>query len=225
MKNKNLSGTPAWVTSIRTFVNGDPFIETNIDNLAGDIADRLQYLKNAIDACAKLAGPNALAGFWTWAPGAVSGIDVQGDLGVTTTDLNVSGFMTVANQANFTSAAAIDLACPVTYDTGATALAVALTLADAAVNIPATGTAFRVPILTATRIYSLPASAGTGREISIEKMHSDAFKATIKLGGATIAELNGAGTNGPGCVKLRDSASGWTVTSFSGDVGSMAATV
>lgn len=226
MKNLAISLLASWGSSIRTFVDGDIFRESNIDLMEGDIADRLGYLKAQFALTPTLAGSNALTGLWTWAAGVAPGIVVLGDAGVTTTDLDVKGFGTFENQVTFTAASVLEIEGTHQTDTTATMLEQTATLADANITVPSTGNRFRAPIMaTADRVYTLPTPIAAGRTLRIEKMHNDSHKLTVKNASAgTMCDINVTAA-GVGWVEVRDSSTGWVVSAFGGDVTSILALV
>lgn len=225
MKSLAISLAAAWSSSVRSFVDGNTFRESNIDFLVGDIADRLGYLKNALDGKANLAGSNALTGYWTWAAGAVSGIRVLGDNGVWTTDLRSDGFASFYNQVTFDALSNVDVNGPMQITTSGQIQESITTLADANATIPGGGVHFRVPTLTANRTYTLPNTGnGTYRRIRLERPRTaDAFTATLQTSGAVTMGV--ISISAAGWIEVVDGSAGWVVVGYGGTVTSLSTTV
>lgn len=224
MKSLLISTAASWGTSIRTWVDGNILRESNCDLIAGDIADRLGYLKNALDAKVNLAGSNTLTGLTTWAAGAAPGIVVNGDQGITTNTLDVSALATFTSDVQVTTAGTLTIDGPVTVSTFGQLRLGVTTLNDAAQTIPSGGYHFRVPQITANRVYTLPASTGGGRTIKLERLRTaDSFTATLQTSGAVVMGVVPVSANG--FIEVVDGPTGWVVSSFSNTISSVSQTV
>lgn len=180
MKTRTISNV-AWVTTIRTFVDGDVFRESNVDLMANDISDRLGYLKAQVDASGKLDVANTWTDENTFSANIVSNgsLIVNGAAGFND-ELNVNDLIQLFGTAVFTG---VDLR-----------LDSRETLADAAdtiVNVIA-----RVPLVTANRVYTLP-SYSAGRIVVLSRPRAgDNFTITLQDSGATTLAIIPALTSG-----------------------------
>ena len=218
MKNVTINTAAAWVTTVRTFQDGDVFRESNIDLAAGDVADRLGYLKNALDAKAGLAADNTFTGANTFD----DSINVDGDV-------IASGALEGGN-ATLTGALAVGADLSFSSSSSAGVKSRYMTGAVAADTITAAYDHVRVPTLTASRVWTVeddPAPRD-GATIEFYRPGSDAFTLTIRretaLGGVTtLGVLNSAA---PGTwLKILFKSGHWVVAGQSSDVSSLAATV
>lgn len=184
MKSLVINLLAAWAGNIRSFVDGDIFRETNIDLSMGDVADRLGYIKTALDTLGSLAGDNSWSGNNEFVTdfGAGSGFKVSGsDNALFTVGVVLSQFLTVAgtvvvNGATLATGVATDLFIGATIQIATSAQE---TLADA--NATITKTMVTVPQITGNHVYTLPAvGASTGRLCFIRRPRSaDAFTVQI----------------------------------------------
>ena len=133
----------AWSGTFQSFVDGDIFRESNIDLNAGDIADRLAYLKDRADIAAYLANDQTFTGSCTFAGGATETFSVTGDNAAEFNNVTINGSTSVQD---LTVAAGLLVAGVFAPDYATTT--------DANASL---GNEFvqRVPTLTANRTYTL----------------------------------------------------------------------
>lgn len=215
MKTITIDTAAAWVTTIRAIQDGEALSEANIsDIMADDVADRLGYLKTAVDAKPDLADANT----WT------NGNEFFTDYG----NLVVSGSGELECQTSATFAASVAFNGETTvYDTLAVAGAFVLddqTLADANSTIAATGFHKRVPTLTANRTYTLPAAAALvdGHTIRITRMRTaDAYSVTVQdpTGPTTLGVISASAAGWIEVIKR--SGNVWRVSAWGGTVTSL----
>lgn len=213
MKNVTINTAAAWSGTFRSYQDGDIFRESNIDLQAGDLADRLGYLKAQVDGAATEAGNNTFTG--------VNAFNLDaGDLTITgASDLVItSGF-----QVNAASAFNAPVTCNDIIEVAAGIGLAHETLADAADTIAATTTHARVPALTASRIYTLPAAAGCapGHTVILERVRTaDAFTATLQdpTGPTTLGVISASNA---GWIMAVLRGSSWRLGAWGGTVTSL----
>lgn len=205
----------AWSGTFRSFVDGDIFRESNIDLNAGDLADRLAYLKDKADAAGYLATANAWTGENTFTTEAsVTDFIVDGD-----------GEMTVNASAQFNAAA--NFASEVATSGGLLLsgyLAAGIeTLADAPATL-SNVLVHRVPTLTANRVYTLPTGTDGQLALFIRPRTADAYTATLQNPAATTMGVISASNSG-WILCVKKPASVWVVAAYGGTVTSVDTTV
>lgn len=211
----------AWSGTFRSFVDGDIFRESNIDLNAGDIAERLAYLKDKADAAAYLAADQTFTGSCTFAGGATKTFSVTGDNAASFAGVTVSSsFTTQAGSSVSIVADDCEIASPLLLSS---ALGVATgDLADAAATIGAAATIYRVPTLTANRIYTLPSAAVNNHTVLVVRMRTaDAFTVTVQTSGATTMGVISASAAGWILCHYKTSAAAWRVVAWGGTVTSL----
>ncbi len=72
MKSIVINLLASWSGSIESFQDGDVFRESNIDLSMGSVANRLGFLKNAVDNAVSLANPNTFSAKQTFSSGIVT---------------------------------------------------------------------------------------------------------------------------------------------------------
>lgn len=170
MKSLAINLLASWSAAIQSFVDGDVFRESLIDLMSGSIADRLGYLKTAVDGKASLAGSNAFTG------------DNEFNTDVSSWEVSGSG------DALFTCGL-LDANCNVRARSDATvdgALTLLTTLVlnshvlpDASGTVPATYVCYCVPTLTANRAYGTPAASPDGKLLIFTRPGTEAFTAGL----------------------------------------------
>lgn len=207
MKNVTINTAAAWVTTFRSWVDGDIFRESNTDLAAGDLADRLGYLKAQEALSAKLAADQTFTGSNTFAGGATETFSVTGDTAAEFAAVNVNSSFSALDEVNLTGPVTVigdaEFQAELTL-AGYLNLNDTTTLADANATI-ATALA-RVPTLTADRVYTLP-GAVNGRVVILTRPAGS---------GAFYARLNDPSANEIGRVPA--STAGWIVAHVSGGV-------
>lgn len=208
----------AWVATIRSFVDGDIFRETNIDLSMGDVADRLGYLKATVDSKGGLATDN------TWTQGNIfdSGGDTSAEFivdGDADAILQGAGGFIVNRNASFTGDVAFSEVLTIT---GGISLA-PVTLADAAAVLDATKFHHRVPTLNASRNYSCPptASVGDGHTLRIEKLTTAATHEAIIKDADTVTTIAILTHTTQGWVEVVKRGSNWRVAAWGGNAASL----
>ena len=207
----------AWSGTFRSFVDGDIFRESNIDLNAGDLAERLAYLKDRADIAVTTTGTQTITGIKTF------NVDA-GDLTVTgasdfrceatATFIGTVGFSSeVSASDNLLAAAAFGLSTE--------------TLADAAASLSATAVVHRVPTLTSNRVYTLPATVTAEGQLMIlvRNRTADAFTATLQTSAAVTLGIVSASNAGWILVRGTTSGNTWRVVAWGGTVTSIDTTV
>jgi hypothetical protein len=183
MKNVTINTAAAWAASFRSFQDGDIFRESNIDLNAGDLADRLGYLKATVDNAMLLTGNQTAAGNKTFS-GATT---MSGGLDITGGDLNFSG------------AGSVTIDRPIEINEALTQNGFAQLLAqvqfgmdfpaDSNATFAAGKTMHRLPALTGNRVYTLPSGTSGQIKIITRGATTGAFTATINDGSRTLAVI------------------------------------
>ncbi len=209
MKSLTINTGAAWVATLETYQDGDVFRESNIDLQAASVANHLGYLKTAVDGKASLSGPT---------------------FNTDSADFTVEG----AGDAIFDSAlianAGVALNNDVTVNAPAAFLAgvslSVVTVADAAATIDAAVTQNRVPVITAARIYTLPATTGLvdGHLVLVTRPGTAAFTVTVNdpTGPTTMGVIPDSQAGWILCVKRSTS---WRVAAWHVNTTSLHATV
>ncbi len=154
MKNLTISLVASWLGTIRTFQDGDIFRESNIDLHSGDVADRLGYLKTALDGKVALAGNNTYTGDQIFSPATL------------TPTLFNEGIQFRDDGSGAAVRAGIYVREGVLPDTNGTVISSADT--------------FRVPAITANRTYDMGAASGRRRIRVVRYRTADAFTVTVR---------------------------------------------
>jgi hypothetical protein len=204
MKTITIDTAAAWVTTIRAIQDGEALSEANIsDIMADDVADRLGYLKTAVDGKATLSGSNNWTGVNTFTR-AGGGYLVA---------VNVIGELTLGDGAGSTS----------DYKSGLLHREFVLPDANGS-HFPIAET-FIVPAITGNRTYTFNSpGANYGRRIRVVRRRTaDAYTVTL-AGGTTQAVISASAA---GWVDLEQSsgASDWRVVGWGGTVTSIDASV
>lgn len=223
MKNLTISLLAAWGASIRSFVDGDLFRESTLDLLWGDLADRLGYLKTAVDGKPSLASNNTWTGDNTFdtGTGPYSNFIVTGDNGATfNTPLVCNSSFNSANNASMQGETGFS---GYTHIDGTLALS-SENLGDANANVGQV-VIHRVPQLTANRAYTLPA-LGAGYHdkdihVIVRMRTADAFTVTVQ--DATPTTLGVISASAAGWIAVQYN-SGWKVIAWGGTVTGLSTT-
>lgn len=203
----------AWSGTFRSFVDGDIFRESNIDLNAGDLAERLAYLKDKADAAAYLAADNTFTGnntFTTSSAGDDLTVGGDGEL-IVNVGATMNGAMAIASAA-FTGRIEIDAE----FNPGSNVLA------DAAATCSAV-LFQRVPTLTANRVYTLP--AGSDGDLAVlTRSGTEAFTATLQdpTGSTTVGVISSGAS---GWIAAQKRGSNWVAVMWGGTVASIRTTV
>lgn len=211
MKSLVINLLAGWVGTVRSFIDGDIFRETNIDLSMGDVADRLGYLKTKADGSVQLATANAITGNNTHA-------------GTET----FNGQATFNSTSSFNDDASFNSSVDVSATLNSNTLAqfqgelrlvgafanlngvvrfVPETLANADSVIGANTFFARVPQITVNRIYTLPAAIGDGQIVVLSRVRTaDAFSVTLNTPAAVTVGV------------IPASQAGWLVAEYQGGV-------
>ncbi len=181
MKNVTINTAAAWAGTFRSYQDGDIFRESNIDLSAGDLADRLGYLKATVDGKPGLADNNT----WTGTQTFNNVVTFTGTVQQTgNPDFQLSG--SPLEIGNIVCDG--DISFPADDDSGVSRRIV--TGSDANATIDAAADEIRVPTLTANRTWTFNAVGPRPGALVriIRNSNLDAFTLTVKRGdGTTIA--------------------------------------
>lgn len=224
MKNVAINTGASWGTSFRSFQDGDIFRESNIDLQAGDIADRLGYLKAQVDGAGKLAGDNTWTGSQTFDTGTSSPKTFQitgdGDFKVERIQVatgNDGGSWTASTFVVKSGVEAIFECIPHLF----AGLSVEpATVADANATLSSV-LVHRVPQLTSNRVYTLP--SGVVGQLSLLKRTrtSDAYTATLNDGGGAIGQISASAAGW--LLAMCNGGTDWVIVAWGGTVASLSA--
>ena len=207
----------AWSGTFRSFVDGDIFRESNIDLNAGDIAERLAYLKDRADIAVTTTGTQTITGIKTFntdaGPLTITGVDDFACAATATFGAAVAFNAEVAANDNLLAAAAFGISTE--------------TLADAAAALSAAAVVHRVPTLTANRVYTLPATVTAEGQLMfiVRNRTADAFTVTLQTSGATTIGVISASSAGWILVRGTTSGNTWRLVAWGGTVTSLDTTV
>jgi hypothetical protein len=218
MKTVALNLAAASPTGIQSFQDGDIFRESNIDLQAASLADALGYLRAQTDNAVLKTGNQTIAGNKTFSgtttlsgPNALSGATT------------VSGALLATSTAEFDGQVNFDAACYVDenlYPSFAN-------LPDANGAIDNIRVFYRVPQITANRVYTLP----TGSASIVGRIHrftrsrtADAFTVTMQDATGTVAIIDASAAGWVELECVDTSASGWRVSAWGGTVSSLRTT-
>jgi hypothetical protein len=222
MKTLVINTLASWVATIRSFVDGDIFRESNIDLSMGDVADRVGYLKAQVDASGKLAGNNTWTGdnIFDTGTGPAKIFRITGDwdaeifspLKAQTADFAeqvtfqdravVNGVLELANVLEFTSNA---------------------TLADA--NVAITTLVARVPATGNNRVYTLPAGSAGQLCFVVRARAADAHTITIQDPSGSVTQGVMPASAASWMVLCANSSTSWRPLAWHSNVTSILATV
>lgn len=225
MKNVTINTAASWGASFRSFQDGDIFRESNIDLQAGDLADRLGYLKAQSDASGKLAADQTWTGsneFDTGSGGGAETISIIGDGDFNVERINVSSGTDggVWNASTFQVNADCDGAFNGILEVAGRLVSASETVADAAAAL--TGVLIhRVPTLTANRIYTLPSGAAGQLALLKRTRTADAFTAALHDGGGAIGTISAS--NAGWILAMCTSGTTWVVLAWGGTVTGISA--
>lgn len=160
----------AWANTILSYNDGDVLRESTLDTVIQSTADRLAFLKAAVDGRAKLTGDNSFAGNQVWVSGsAIFGVPVEFTQGIDATGQPLIVGDISADSLTFS-----------TGQGGAKKRPFILPDADhtlASVNHDR----YRIPALTAARVYTLTNSAVyNGRVVRFTRPGNEAFAVRIR---------------------------------------------
>ncbi len=203
MKNVTINTAAAWAGTFRSYQDGDIFRESNIDLSAGDLADRLGYLKATVDAKPDLDDANV----WT-EPQTIDGSVFSGSAYLVAQH--------VIGEVTFAESPDVDA-----YHSGV--LHRELVLGDSSSSHYPTDDTFVVPQLTGNRVYTFNTVpvGNAGRRIRIARRRTaDAFTVTIASGTGTLAIISASNA---GWVDIEQSSAGgdWRVVAWGGTVTSI----
>lgn len=216
MKNVTINTSAPWVATFRSYQDGDVFRESVIDLQAGDLADRLGYLKAQVDNSAKLTSPNTFT-----APATMT---VQAGATFEQT-VNIYGALTTGAAASFGGGnvsfdADGDLVFASSHLAG---VATRYQLcADANETRDASNDELRVPTLGANRTYKLDNTPPprTGARIRVTKAVAEADTLTVQREDGTTLAVLGAGSSGAAWADFIYTTK-WIVSAWGGDVTSI----
>lgn len=206
MKDLALNLLANWANTLRSWVDGDVFRESNIDLYTGSIGDRLGWLKTAVEARVKLAGNNNIQGTQVFSTGSVtfavpvtgvSGLTINGGatslLGTTVTSLTIpNGRGGIKNRI--------------------------LTLADANTTlVEVNHDQYRIPENVDARIYTFTDNADyDGRTVTIVRPRAtDNFSVRIKRSGDAGNNLFQLPANTAGWCMITCDAGVWKIGPWS----------
>ena len=204
MKTITINLGAGWGATIRAIQNGDELDEANLaDIISQDVADRLGWMKTAVDAKPDLSDNNT----WT---------------GLTVFDRSAGGYL-----------AAVNVIGELTFGDGGGGaddyrsglLHREYVLPDSTTSIQPIAETFVVPQITANRVYTLSAPGGNyGRRVRIVRRRTaDAF--TVTVGGGTTQAIISASAQGWVDLEWSSGASDWRVVGWGGTVTSIDTTV
>jgi hypothetical protein len=223
MKTLTINTAAGWGAGVRSFLDGDIFRESNIDLSAGDIADRLGYLKAQSDASGKLAADQTWAGsneFDTGTGGGAKTISVTGDGDFV---LENGGGLQVASGSDggqwtasaFTTNADCDAQFNGILEAAGRLIAASVSLSDASAAL--TGVLIhRVPQLTANRTYTLPSGAAGQLALLKRTRTADAFTAALNDGGGAIGTISASSAGW--ILAMCTAGTTWVVVAWGGTV-------
>ncbi|MBK6515812.1 MAG: hypothetical protein IPG04_17355 [Polyangiaceae bacterium] len=199
MKNVTINTAAAWAGTFRSYQDGDIFRESNIDLSAGDLADRLGYLKATVDAKPDLDDANV----WT-EPQTIDGSVWRGS--PTCGPAGHRRALRVAERRRQQRRPDREHA-----------------LGDSSSSHYPTDDTFVVPQLTGNRVYTFNTVpvGNAGRRIRIARRRTaDAFTVTIASGTGTLAIISASNA---GWVDIEQSSAGgdWRVVAWGGTVTSI----
>lgn len=171
-----------WANSFRSFIDGDTFRESNIDLMIADVADRIAYLKTAVDARALLTGNNEFNGdqvFMTGNvlfPSSLTSLEIQVDVNGNDVDANF-GHMTLSG-----------LEFGVGHDGPRNRRFI---LPDATHTVSDVNhDHYRVPVLSAGVVYTFTDHADyAGRRIRISRVTNENFSVRLRRSGTPATNL------------------------------------
>ncbi len=216
----------AWVATVRSFVDGDVFRESNIDLSMGDVADRLGYLKAQVDASGKLAADQTWTGSNTFSSGASETNIFTGDNPVQFAGISVASTAGFADEVTFASLLqhnggdAEFLGSSVDIGT-VLKLSDVATLADA--NVTIANTIVRVPQTTANRTYTLPAGSAGRLVILVRPRSADAH--TVTLQDPSAATIGICPVSAQAFIVAQYNGVAWKALMWSNNVTSISTTV
>lgn len=225
MKNVTINTAASWGASFRSFQDGDIFRESNIDLQAGDLADRLGYLKAQSDASGKLAADQTWTGSNTFntGTGTPKTIAITGD-----GDFNVERIRVATgtdggswDASTFIVKSAVEATFECIPLLFAGLAAESASVADASASLSSV-LIHRVPALTANRVYTLPSGAAGQLAFIKRTRTADAFTVSLNDGGGTIAQISASAAGW--VLAMCTTTTTWVVIAWGGTVTSISTT-
>lgn len=217
MKNVTINTAASWSGSFRSFQDGDIFRESNVDLNAGDLADRLGYLKAQADNAVLLTGSQTITGNKTFNGTNTFGGPISSSNAITATNtvtlsgaLNQSGVTTLTGQLNVHE----NLSSP--HDS----------MSDANESFDNVHLLYRAPQITANRFYTLQTGASVVGRLTFftRSRTADAFTCTIQDAGGTVGVIDASAAGWLLLQCVDSSTTGWRVVAWGGTVSSLRTT-